>query len=798
MYGKFKPDTAGYEITTLNLPASWEYVYENRDVLLKVDQFGPVYAQAHPPGDIMLFKRENHEKYSPWMIRLDSPVFDASITNFFRPNALETGAEPEEVSIEYLPECAKYHFEYRGLAVSTEYIIPNSGTAIAMKFRIRNLSQEQVEVKVRPQFIPYLNEASMAPWDKFEWYLDSTCGKEKLLAGKELSEGAGCPAEGGQEEYLVFTTKLLSADALSEKRRCAYFVTPTAGLAAHELSLEKFLGQGDVTRPEGNYTNDTRIYGYPPVYASAYDWTLGAGEEKELVQVLTLEELSDAEQFFDPAGYEQIRQERKAYFTKLLSRNHIQTGDEAFDDYVNHWLPLQMNWVASLDRGWPTGMRGSRDSAQDYAALLYSDTENCRKILLTMLECQRSDGWFPRQYSAKGRLGKHDLRTHVDGGAFFVEYLWKYLAHTQDFEVLQEPVSWLDREEKSTVLEHLTAAVTYYLQPENVGEHGLCKIRGGDWLDAVNAAGLEGRGESVTVSEQTVMSLKYLADILRKIGKEDQAPEYLERAEELKKQINAHARNQAGYYNGVFNDNGQWIFSEKDPDGQARIYGVSNYYAIISGVAEGEKIAEVLNACEKLKCDKGYRLFYPCLGETPIDKVGRIASGDVPPYLGENGNVYNHGSQGFFARALSVAGEGDRLFEMLKWIMPYDTGKHPTELAWTPPYAIVNCWQELPEFNHRGLMCFLTGSVAMAMRGVYEWMLGIKPCLDGLEIDPCLPKGMPAAEVTFEYLHKPCALKIEGRKILLNGRPVTGRRKNIITGKEVYFVPIPGKMQEED
>ena len=567
-------------------------------------------------------------------------------------------------------------------------------------------------------------------------------------------------------------------------------MTPVEGLEAHELSLEKFVGQGDIVRPQGNYTNDSRIYGYPPVYASQYRWELDAGEEKELVQVLTLEDIKSAEGYFDHSYYSIKKQERKEYFDTLLSQNRIKTNDETFDNYVNNWLPLQMSWVASLDRGWPTGMRGSRDSAQDYTALLYSDSRRCRSILLTMLECQRSDGWFPRQYSAKGRKGKHDLRTHVDGGAFFVEYMWKYLAHTQDFAVLHEMIPWLDMEDKSSVLEHLITAVEYYIKEENIGEHGLCKIRGGDWLDAVNTAGLEGRGESVTVSEQTVMSLKYLADILKKIGNTEEAKKYLERSEVLKDRINTHAYNKKGYYNGVFNDNGQWIFSDKDPDGQARIYGVSNYYAIISGVADKEKCNAILNACESLKCDKGYRLFYPCLGKVSIDKVGRIASGDVPPYLGENGNVYNHGSQGFFARALSVAGEGERLFEMLKWIMPYDTEKHPTELAFTPPYAIVNCWQELPEFNHRGLMCFLTGSVAMAMRGVYEWLLGIQPCLYGLEINPCLPDGMEEVEARFLYLDQVYELKINKGEILVNGKLIEDMRKNIITGKEVYFVPI--------
>ncbi len=725
MYRKFIKDTAGYEINTLNLPVSWEYIYENRDVLLKVDQFGPIYAQAHPPGDVMIFKRETHEKYSPWIVHINN-----KFTNFFRPNMLGVEDEPENVKITYLPECATYAFTYDNLEISTEFIIPKKGTQIAMRFKVKNLGDKRT-VEIKPHLVPYLNEAQMAPWDKPEWYLDSSCEKK---------------------DSLVFTTKLLSADAKSEKRRCAYFVTSTENLNGYELSLEKYIGQGDLTNPQYTYTNDERIYAYPPVYATSYNWELDKDEEKILIQILSLENEIES------IDFDAVKAERKEVFNELFSKNRIKTNDEEFDYYVNYWLPLQMNWVASLDRGWPTGMRGSRDSAQDYAALLYSDTKNPKDIILTMMECQRSDGWFPRQYSAKGKHGKHDLRTHVDGGAFFVEFVWKYLAHTHDFEILNEQIEWLDKDEKSSALEHLITATEYYIKPENIGEHGLCKIRGGDWLDAVNTAGLEGRGESVTVSEQTVMSMEYLTDILRKLGKD--TDKYLKEAKNLKENINKYAFNNSGYYNGVFNDNGEWIFSDNDPDGKSRMYGVSNYYAIISGVADKEKTKSILENAEKLKCDKGYRLFYPCLGETPIDKVGRVASGDVPPYMGENGNVYNHGSQGFFARALSVAGEGDKLFEMLKWIMPYDQTKHPTQIAFTPPYAIINCWQELPEFNHRGLMCFLTGSVAMAMRGVYEWMLGIKPNLDGLEIKPCLPKSMTDVEVEIEYLGEKKKIKI--------------------------------------
>ena len=181
MYGHFIENTAGYEINTLNLPTSWEYIYENKDILLKVDQFGPVYAQANPPGDIMLFKREAHQKYSPWFVNIITED-NERFTNFFRPNKLEASCEPENVKIQYLPETAVYSFEYKGMKIETEIFIPNKGIQIVYKFRVKNICGDKKSVKVRPQLLPYLNDAVIAPWDKYEWYLDTECKKGKRIS----------------------------------------------------------------------------------------------------------------------------------------------------------------------------------------------------------------------------------------------------------------------------------------------------------------------------------------------------------------------------------------------------------------------------------------------------------------------------------------------------------------------------------------------------------------------------------------------------------------------------------------
>ena len=800
--GEFIPNCAGFNIKTLNLPTAWEYIYQNRDILMKVDQYGPVYAQNNPPADIMLFKRESGQRFSNWLVWIKKD--NAAFNNFFRPqlNGAESSAEPDDLSISFLPEKAVYEFLYNGLKVKTELAIPLHGKEIVMKLFVTNCEDKAVDIQLKPFLIPYCNESMLAPWDKNEWYLRNGFGKENNKA--------------------VFWTELLNPSGNKSKRRTMVLLADSENLENAELSLEKFVGNGSVYCPEfavngdlridanqtngyGEYVNDCQIYACPPVYAMNYNWNLKPGEKKVLTQVLSMPQntsdgdLADKKDafkalvWFDDDVYNQKIQEVKDFYDKLYSLNRIKTPDNLFNYYINYWLPVQMNWVASLDRGWPSGMRGTRDSASDYTALIYTDLKSCKDVLLTLLSCQRTDGWFPRQYSAAGRLGNHDLRPYSDSGAWVLEFFYKYVTYSGDYEIANIKLPWLDTDDESTVWEHILKIIDYYTTHENIGEHGLCKIYGGDWLDAVNFAGLEGRGESVMVTAQAVLILGFIAELSEKFNlNTDRIEFYKKQREAFKSALNNYAINSKGYYNGVFNDNGKWIFSDCDPDGFERPYGPANWFTVISRTAEKDNIHNVLGIMDKLKSKFGYRLFYPALGATPIDKVGRIASGDVPAYMGENGNVYNHGSQGFLARALAKAGRGEDLFDVLKWMLPCYQDKHPTKDAMTAPYAIVNCWQELPSFEHRGMLSFLTGTVAMCVRGAYEWLGGIDYTTKGIEIDPTIPESWNEMSLSLQYRNTTldiCYKRVGKKNLTVNGKTVELLNPDDTRYNEYYFIP---------
>lgn len=816
--GYFDKDVASYTIKTLNLPTSWDYIYKNEKILLRVDQHGPVMAQVDPPGGIVLFRREYMQRYSSWIVWITSPSLNCNrFTNFFRPcpSISAPSAEPDEFTVKFSAIEAVYTVKHEGLCCETTFNIHPTEPAILMCLKLTNLRNEALELNIFPALRTYVNPAQLAPWDKPEWYLKTTLFKHSDVG---------------------FLTQLMNMNAQPEKRRYVVFGSIGENLTGAENYYEKFVGQGNFDNPESVFNNslrlkpeDARLWGisdeantaccYPPVNALHYQITLQPQKTWELSQVLSLlpndqngttPDIKKVERTFSYLNkniHQDIKLSLHSKIDKLISTRSINTGQVDFDRYVNKWLPLLLDWVCSLDRGWPSGMRGCRDAANDFTAMIPIEPQRSRRIILELMECQRTDGWFPRQYSVSGRKGKHDLRKHVDAGCWVIELLYEYICYTKDIDIFKEKLPWLDSDNQDSVLEHLFRSIEFFINPENLGEHGICKIGEGDWNDAVNLAGLKGRGESVMVSCQTVIALTQIIQIVEhlktlKITLDTNVDfnsvlnRFVNAKTNIIKNLQKHAYNSEGYFNSVFNDSGNWIFSPHDPDGQRRISGPANWYAIISGVADRRQTNSILKELEYLRCEQGYRLFYPPFSGSPIENIGRIATGDQLPGVFENGTVYNQGSHGFLSRALAVAGRGNLLYEVIRKLLPFDQDYHPTETTFTAPFAVVNCWLRVPGFMGRGGLTFLTGSIAMGLRAVYDWMFGIRPALNSLIIDPCIPSHITKLQAQFQYAGKPVKIEIINNNgsetgvanIIVNGCQITESTIDPFNNRKVFLI----------
>ena len=768
-YGHYTPDThAGYTLTNgdaLNSP--WYYVYQNRKVLLYVDQHGPVKIQHNPPSGIFVCKRELGETQSKWQVWVQADELNEGVpvSNFNSPNLRCDLAKPV-FTVDWLPEKAVYTSQYPNVDIISEIFIPRDKATVCMKTTLVNKTDKDISFNVYPTVFPYVNVPQMVAWDLPEWYLTTKAEKN-----------GNCFCIYGQ----------MREPSMDEsKYRAVTFNMDYDETAEFELNMNKFHGCGNFFAPQmvmQNLPLSNKVVDVEStpkhaetqaVWAMKYKAIVKAGEKKTFTQVLTVQEAnlySQAENqletaYFDDAIYAERVAQAKAFYEDLFSKRKIKTANPIYDNFINYFTPLQMYWVGSLDRGWPSSMRGTRDASQDFVGITPLDPEWAKKTIMQLLSHQRTDGWFPRQISTISRTAPHDMRNFCDGGAFLLELVYEYLTFTRNADMLFEKTFWLDSDTQSTALEHILQCVDYYIRPEHIGEHGLCKAWYGDWWDIMDEVGGKGRGETVTVTAQMVLNLKYMLEIFRwldSLGKLDEKckslmASYVAARENFILALKEQAFNKQGFFNGYFNDEGNWLLSDNDPDGASRIFLVSNAWAIICGAADEEMRTRVLENIEKYSFGRmGYNT-----GSVdplqPISNAGRVGNCSFSMAC-----PYNH-AQSFLVRAGSIAGNKEIAYKATRYILPIEQAYAPVEKTFAPPYAIANSYSNSDANLHRVELQFLSGTVSYVLRNVYSYFFGITYGFDGLTLKHCVPEEFGDCSAEFEYLGKKftlCFRKVE-------------------------------------
>lgn len=813
--GTFTTAKGGFRVDRYHLEEPWSYIYTTDKLLLKVDQHGPDFIQFAPPGGTLLFKRERFQS-CPSLFTWIKTGENRAFTNFYLPivGCDSPAEEPEQFRCNYTPEKVTYTVGHDSLLCITELFVPKEDAVVVMTCTITNNDGAAREIELFPVMRPHMAAASLEPWDVPALYQKVAYSNDRYpLFYLELRHPNGNPK---MREYSFFLTDLENPNV--------------------ETNYDAFTGRGTFENPEilhgrplgienntghhfGDWTAANSTDGQQGIIALGKKLLLNPGESFTFSivtgsteihaegRIPAFEEIMRFEKYLRPEARANAVAESRKSTEDFLGRRTVVTPDESFNRYINEWLPLQLSWVTTLDRGWPTGMRGTRDCSQDRTGLIPLDPLTSRKSILDMLGCQRSDGWFLRQFSIHGKHGKHDHRAYMDGGLWVWVLLYEYLCHTKDFALLTEELDWLDSDAKTTVIRHIIKGTDWYLAPENIGEHGLCKIWGGDWNDSINQSGCEGRGETIMGSCQAVVMLKESSELYGYLARHPEinagiaadelktlAAHYSKRAETLKNNLLKYALNEEGYLNGVFLDSGRWLFSPNDPDGRRRVNIPANAYGMISGVLQGENFERALKTIMDIRTEDGWPLYHPAIGEPPIDKVGRIGMGDLGPGLGENGAIYNHGSHGFFGRGAARHGQGDLLLELIEFLCPYDQSKHPVSRAKAAPYGIPNHWKTAPGQEGKAGTCFLSGSISTGLLAVYNGMFGIIPMLDGLAINPDLPSSWKECSVAMRYLDADLSITFRQKdsgeaELTLNEKEIHSKRKDVLLDKEIFIIP---------
>lgn len=446
-----------------------------------------------------------------------------------------------------------------------------------------------------------------------------------------------------------------------------------------------------------------------------------------------------------PEVFERTREEYARYVAQGAGCIEVSTPDETFDRFVNDWAARQVYYHGDTNR--LTTDPQTRNYLQDAMGMVYVEPGRARHALLTALGQQAGSGKMPDGVllTPEAELKYINQVPHTDHGVWVIICLDAYLAETNDWALLDEPVPFADAP-PSSVFEHVERALRWLLDERD--ERGLSLIGQGDWCDPMNMVGHQGEGVSGWLSEAVAYVLRLWAAICQRRGLRQRGEQCLQQANEINQAIQRYLWDGAWFARGI-TDAGRTFGIASDEEGQ--IFLNAQSFALLSGAADAAQVDRVVHAVgERLMTPFGPELCAPAFTRMHED-IGRVTQ--KYPGTAENGSVYNHAAA-FYAAALFHVRDADGAYEVLRRMLPGPEEAEVRQRGQLPVYLpnyYRGAYKQLPDVAGRSSHLFNTGTAAWYYRLVVEQLFGLRGDGDGLIIAPQLPKAWNEARAVRRF-----------------------------------------------
>ncbi len=641
--------------------------------------------------------------------------------------------------------------EKNAVAVTQELFVPQGDNCLLMRVTVKNNSGAEKKLRV----LPYLE---FCLWDAMD---DSSNFQRNYSIG----------------EVEVIGSAIYHKTEYRERRDHYAVFWANREPDGFDTSREAFLGvYGSPAHPEavfGDGCTNSVAHGWQPVAAQQFHMVLQPGEERRLIFGLGyLENPRDAKwespgiinktgakammaRYADDAAFDAALAALGAYWEELLGAYQLSSGEEKLDRMVNIWNQYQCMVTFNMSRsasyfesGMGRGM-GFRDSCQDLLGFVHMIPARARERILDIAATQFPDGSAYHQYQPLTKKGNLAV-----GSGFNDDPLWliagtdAYLRETGDWSILDEPVDFdNDPALAQPLLEHLRRSFQY--TRTHLGPHGLPLIGRADWNDCLNLNCFsEHPGESFQItgpSEGPVaesvfiagMFVKYgraWAEICRHLGLTAEAEEALADIDRMEKTV-LSAGWDGAWFRRAYDAFGHVVGGRDCEEGQ--IFIEPQGMCVMAGIGKesGEAARALQSVEERLDTKYGIVLLQPAYTRYHLE-LGEISS--YPPGYKENAGIFCHNNP-WIVCAEAELGHGERAFELYRRTAPAYT-EDISEIHRTEPYVYSQmiAGKDAPSFGE-AKNSWLTGTAAWTFLSVSQAILGIKPTLDGLRIDPCVP-----------------------------------------------------------
>ncbi len=682
-----------------------------------------------------------------------------------------------------------------GVSARQELFVPQGDNCLLIRLTLRSESAEEKGLQVFP-FVEF------CLWDAME-------------------DGSNFQRNYSTGEVEIVGSAIYHKTEYRERRDHYALFWANRPADGYDTARESFIGvYGSPAMPEavkaGACTGSV-AHGWQPVAAEQFDITLSPGESTSLILGLGYIENPADEKWAAPGIVNKARAEAmmaryaddtqfdaaldalNAFWQELLSRYQVISGDEKLDRMVNIWNQYQCMVTFNMSRsasyfesGMGRGM-GFRDSCQDLLGFVHMIPERARERILDIAATQFPDGSAYHQYQPLTKKGNADI-----GSGFNDDPLWliagvdAYLRETGDWSILGEQADFNnDPSLAQPLLEHLRRSFRF--TETHLGPHGLPLIGRADWNDCLNLNCFsEHPGESFQVSGPSEgpvaesvfiagMFVKYgraWADILRHLGREDEAAA----AEKSVASVEAAVLDagwDGAWFRRAFDAFGHVVGGAECEEGQ--IFIEPQGMCVMAGIGKetGEAARALQSVKERLDTPYGIVLHQPAYTRYHLE-LGEISS--YPPGYKENAGIFCHNNP-WIVCAEAELGHGDRAFEVYARTAPAFI-EDISEIHRTEPYVYSQmiAGRDAPSFGE-GKNSWLTGTAAWTFLSVSQAILGIKPTLDGLQIDPCLPRTLAGFTAFRRYRGALYRITVENpdrvehgvKRVIVDGRSIEGQ-----------------------
>ena len=507
--------------------------------------------------------------------------------------------------------------------------------------------------------------------------------------------------------------------------------------------------------------------------------------------------------------------ELKIYWDALLSVYSVKSPEEKLDRMVNIWNQYQCMVTFNMSRsasffesGIGRGM-GFRDSNQDLVGFVHQIPERARERIIDIASTQFPDGGCYHQYQPLTKRGNNDI-----GGGFNDDPMWlifgtvAYIKETGDFTILDEPVPF-DNEPGSEVslMEHLRVSFNHVV--ENLGPHMLPLIGRADWNDCLNLNCFswdpnesfqttenktEGsKAESLMIAGLFVVCGRDYVELCTKVGLAQEAERAQKLVDDMVEAVKKHGWD-GEWYLRAYDYFGRKVGSNENEEG--KIFIESQGWCTMAGIGlEEGMVQKALDSVkERLDCEHGIVLNNPAFTRYFVE-YGEISS--YPAGYKENAGIFCHNNP-WVIIGETVLGRGDYAWDYYRKICPSYTEEN-SALHKVEPYVYSQMIAGKDAARPgEAKNSWLTGTAAWNWYAITQYILGIKPAYDGLEIDPCICSQWKEYTVTrrFRGAHYEITVKnpdgvCKGvREMLLDGQPLEGNIVPCTPGEHKVLVTL--------